>query len=162
MFHRGEFGENDARRARGVPPTTLTPMSTALESKKRPEFRNIHVTEIVGYRLPAPGMVSIMHRISGALMFVLLAWMLWLLELSLASELSFMRLKEVASQWWVKLLLLVLAWSLLHHLVAGIRYLLLDLHVGIEKAAAVKSALAVYAVSLPLTLLAALRIFGVL
>jgi len=137
-------------------------MTTALESRKRPEFRNIHVTQIVAYRLPAPGMVSIMHRISGALMFLLLGWVLWLLELSLASELSFVRLKELASFWWVKLIVLALAWSLLHHLAAGIRYLLLDLHLGVEKPSAVRSALAVYAVSLPLTLLVALRLFGVL
>lgn len=136
-------------------------MNPALQ-QKRPQFRNIHVTQIVGYRLPAPGMVSIMHRISGALMFLLLALAIWLLQLSLASELSFMRLKDVASQWWAKLIFLALAWALLHHLVAGIRYLLLDLHVGVEKAASVNSALAVFAVSLPLTLLAALRIFGVL
>jgi len=137
-------------------------MSTTLQDKKRPEFRNIHVTQIVGYRLPAPGMVSIMHRVSGALMFLLLALVIWLLELSLGSELSFVRLKDVAAQWWAKLIFLVLVWALLHHLAAGIRYLLLDLHVGIEKAASVKSALAVFAVSLPLTLLAALRIFGVI
>ncbi|MCU0765301.1 MAG: succinate dehydrogenase, cytochrome b556 subunit [Burkholderiaceae bacterium] len=136
-------------------------MSTTLQDRKRPEFRNIHVSQIVGYRLPAPGMVSIMHRVSGALMFLALALVIWLLQLSLASELSFMRLKEFAAQWWVKLVLVALAWALLHHLVAGVRYLLLDLHVGIEKAASVKSALAVFAVSLPLTLLAALRIFGV-
>lgn len=135
-------------------------MTTTLQQKK-PEFRNIHVTQIVGYRLPAPGMVSIMHRISGALMFLLLALVIWLLQLSLTSELSFSRLKEVASHWWVKLILVALVWALLHHLVAGIRYLLLDLHIGVEKAASVKSALVVFAVSLPLTLLAALRIFGV-
>jgi succinate dehydrogenase / fumarate reductase cytochrome b subunit len=137
-------------------------MSTTLQQKHKPQFRNIHVTQIIGYRLPAPGIVSILHRVSGALMFVLLAVAIWLLQLSLASELSFMRLKDVASQWWAKLLFLVLVWALLHHLVAGIRYLLLDLHVGVEKSVAVKSALAVFAVSLPLTALAALRIFGVL
>ena len=136
-------------------------MSTSLQ-RKRPEFRNIHVTQIVGYRLPAPGMVSILHRVSGALMFLLLALAIWLLQLSLTSELSFMRLKEVASHWWAKMIFLALAWALLHHLIAGIRYLLLDLHMGIEKAASVKSALAVFAVSLPLTLLAALRIFGII
>lgn len=136
-------------------------MTPSLESTKRPQFRNIHVTQIVGYRLPAPGMVSIMHRVSGALMFLLLWWVLWLLELSLGSEGSFLRLKEVAALWWVKLLLLGLAWALLHHLAAGVRYLFLDLHIGVDKAASVKSALAVYAVSLPLTLLVGLRLFGV-
>lgn len=136
-------------------------MSTSLETKKRPEFRNIHVSQIVGYRLPAPGLVSIMHRVSGVLMFVLLWLMLWLLELSLTSESSFLRLREFAGQWWAKLILLGLIWALLHHLLAGIRYLVLDLHIGIEKEAAVKNALAVFAVSLPLTLLAALKLFGV-
>ncbi len=136
-------------------------MSTSLETKKRPEFRNIHVSQIVGYRLPAPGMVSIMHRVSGVLMFVLLWFALWLLELSLTSESSFLRLREFAGQWWAKLILLGLIWALLHHLLAGIRYLVLDLHIGIGKEAAVKNALAVFAVSLPLTLLAALKLFGV-
>jgi len=136
-------------------------MSTTLRENK-PQYRNIHITQIVGYRLPAPGMVSILHRISGALMFLLLPVALWLLQLSLASETSYLRLSGIAAQWWAKLLFLVLVWSLVHHLVAGIRYLLLDLHIGIEKAASVQSALVVFALSLPLTLLAALRIFGVL
>jgi len=136
-------------------------MSTTLRENK-PQYRNIHVTQIIGYRLPPPGMVSILHRISGALMFLLLPVALWLLQMSLASETSYLRLSEIAAQWWAKLLFLVLAWSLLHHLVAGIRYLLLDLHIGIEKAASVRSALAVFGISLPLTLLAALRIFGVI
>jgi len=130
-------------------------------NQKRPEFRNIHVTQIVGYRLPAPGMVSILHRISGAVMFLFLFFVIWLLQLSLTSELSFLRLREFASQWWVKVVLVALVWALVHHLVAGVRYLLLDLHVGVDKAASVRSALTVFAISLPLTLLAALRIFGV-
>jgi succinate dehydrogenase / fumarate reductase cytochrome b subunit len=102
-----------------------------------------------------------MHRVSGALMFLLLAPLIWLLQLSLTSELSFARLQEIAGQWWVRLVFVGLVWALLHHLIAGIRFLLLDLHVGIDKAASASSALAVFAVSLPLTLLAALRIFGV-
>jgi succinate dehydrogenase / fumarate reductase cytochrome b subunit len=160
LFGRGEFSENTHRRAPAILLPPPAPMTTTL-NKQKPEFRNIHVTQIVGYRMPAPAMVSIMHRISGALMFLLLALLIWLLQLSLASELSFARLKEAASLWWMKLILVALVWALLHHLVAGIRFLLLDLHVGIEKVASVKSALAVFAVSLPLTLAAALRIFGV-
>jgi succinate dehydrogenase / fumarate reductase cytochrome b subunit len=161
LFGRDEFGENTRRCAPALPYRFRSPMSTPLQGKNRPEFRNIHVTQIIGYRLPAPGMVSILHRVSGALMFLLLALVIWLLQLSLASELSFLRLKEFAAQWWVKLVLVGLVWALLHHLLAGVRYLLLDLHVGIDKQASVNSALAVFAVSLPLTLLAALRIFGV-
>ena len=129
--------------------------------KTRPQFRNIHVSQILSYRLPAAGIVSILHRISGALLFLLLPLLLWLLELSLTSEMSFERLRAIASHWLIKLLLLGALWGLLHHLVAGIRYLVMDLHIGLDKGQARRSAVAVFAISLPLTLLAALKIFGV-
>lgn len=138
-------------------------MSVPLSARKlpRPEFRNIHVTQILGYRLPPAGIVSILHRISGAALFLCLPLLLWLLELSLSSELSFLRLQEVAAQWWIKLILLGLAWGFLHHLVAGVRYLVLDLHVATDKGPANTSALAVFAISVPLTLVVGLRLFGV-
>jgi succinate dehydrogenase / fumarate reductase cytochrome b subunit len=137
-------------------------MSTTLQEKKRPEFKNIHVTQILSYRLPAGGVVSILHRISGALMFLALPFLLWLFDLSLISEISYGRLAALFSGALVKLVLLVLCWALLHHLVTGIRHLLLDLHVGIEKEAAARSAILVYLISLPLTLAAGLKLFGVL
>lgn len=138
-------------------------MTTVPDSaSKRPEFRNIHVTQIVRYRLPPPGIVSILHRISGALLFLLLPFLVWIFELSLSSELSYARLHDVASNGFVKLVLLAVLWAFLHHLVAGVRYLLLDVHVGFDKAAATRSALTVLAVSLALTLLAGLRLFGVI
>ena len=137
-------------------------MSATVQEKSRPEFRNIHVTQIIRYRLPAGGFASFLHRASGALMFLALPLLLWLFDLSLTSELSYVRLAEVFSNWLVKLVLLGLCWALLHHLVTGIRHLLLDLHIGIEKEAAARSALWVYFISLPLTLLAALKLFGVL
>jgi succinate dehydrogenase / fumarate reductase cytochrome b subunit len=130
--------------------------------KSRPEFRNIHVSQIVQYKLPPPGLVSILHRISGAALFLALPCVLWLFDLSLTSEISYSRLAGYASHWFTKLVLVGLAWAFLHHLIAGIRYLLLDLHVGVDKAPARASALAVFAVSLPLALLAAARIFGVI
>jgi succinate dehydrogenase / fumarate reductase cytochrome b subunit len=137
-------------------------MSTpaAAPRPNRPEFRNIHVTQIVRYRMPPAALVSIMHRISGAALFLALPFLLWMFDLSLMSEDSYARLAAVASGWIAKLALLLLIWALLHHLVAGIRYLLLDLHVGIELPQARRSALAVFAISLPLTLLAALKLFG--
>lgn len=135
--------------------------STPVAGKARPQIRNIHVTQILQYKLPPPGMVSILHRVSGALLFLALPLLLWLFELSLMSELSFARLVEVGSHWFVKLVLLVLLWAFLHHLIAGIRYLLLDLHVGVEKSAARTSALAVFWISLPLTVVVALKLFGV-
>jgi len=137
-------------------------MSTTLSEKKRPEFKNIHVTQVLGYRLPAGAVASILHRISGALMFLALPFLLWLFDLSLTSEISYGRLAAVFSGWLVKLALLALSWALLHHLVTGIRHLLLDLHIGIEKEAAARSAVLVYLISLPLTLAAGLKLFGVL
>jgi succinate dehydrogenase / fumarate reductase cytochrome b subunit len=136
-------------------------MSTALDTKKRPEFRNIHVTQIVRYRLPAGGFASFLHRASGALMFLALPFVLWLFDLSLTSEISYGKLAAVGSNGFVRLVLVGLIWALLHHLITGIRHVLLDLHIGIEKEAAARSALVVHVISLPLTLLAALRIFGV-
>jgi succinate dehydrogenase / fumarate reductase cytochrome b subunit len=137
-------------------------MSTTLQEKKRPEFKNIHVTQILRYRLPAGAIASILHRVSGALMFLALPLLLWLLDLSLTSELSYERLAALFSGGFVKLVLLALCWALLHHLVTGIRHLLLDLHVAIDKEAAARSAVLVYLISLPLTLLAGLKLFGVL
>ena len=137
-------------------------MSTTPQEKKRPEFKNIHVTQILRYRLPAGGFASFLHRFSGALMFLALPLLLWLFDLSLISELSYGRLAAVFSGWLVKLVLLGLCWALLHHLVTGIRHLLLDLHIGIEKEAAARSAVLVYLISLPLTALAGLKLFGVL
>jgi succinate dehydrogenase / fumarate reductase cytochrome b subunit len=133
----------------------------SITGKTRPEFRNIHVTQILQYKLPPPGMVSILHRASGAALFLALPLILWLFDLSLMSELSFERLIEIGSHWFVKLVLLGLIWAFLHHLVAGLRYLMLDLHMGVDKPAARTSALAVFWISLPLTLLTALKLFGV-
>jgi succinate dehydrogenase / fumarate reductase cytochrome b subunit len=135
--------------------------STPVASKARPQIRNIHVTQILQYKLPPPGMVSILHRVSGAVLFLALPLILWLFDLSLMSEISFARLADIASHVLVKLVLLVLVWAFLHHLIAGIRYLLLDLHLGVERLAARTSALAVFWISLPLTGLVALKLFGV-
>lgn len=128
----------------------------------RPVFRNIHVTDLANYRLPISGKLSILHRISGVLLFLALPVVLLpLFGLSITSELSFEKFRVMVDQWWVKLILLVLLWSYLHHFCAGIRYLLLDLHVGIDKEPASRSALIVFILSLGLTLLLGLKLFGV-
>ncbi len=116
--------------------------------KKRP--KNLDLTTI---RLPLPGKVSILHRVSGVGLFLCLPLLLWLLSASLASPESFSTLKSVASMLPVKVVLAGLLWAFVHHFCAGIRFLLLDLHVGIEKEAARKSAGVVFAVSVPLTLI---------
>jgi len=137
-------------------------MAEATPSRHRPEFRNIHVSDIAKYRLPLAGRLSILHRVTGLLLFLALPLVLLpLFEKSLTSEISFDAYREIASGVIVKLILLVLAWAYLHHMCAGVRYLLLDLHMGIDKDGARKSAGAVFAVSIALTLCVALKIFGV-
>lgn len=130
------------------------------EKLPRPRFRNLDLPLLLTYRLPMAGLVSIMHRISGAVLFLTLPLLLWMLDLSLISELSFERLRGLASNFFVKILLLFLIWAFFHHLIAGIRYLLLDLHIGVDLKTSRTSAIVVYAVSLPLTFIAALKLFG--
>jgi succinate dehydrogenase / fumarate reductase, cytochrome b subunit len=125
-------------------------------------IRNVSIGDLMHYRLPVPGVLSILHRISGALMFLCLPILLWLFDLSLRSDADFGRLRQFASTAAVKIVLLGLAWALLHHLFAGIRYLALDLHWGVDRAGARRSAWIVFAVSLALSFWVALRMFGVM
>jgi succinate dehydrogenase / fumarate reductase cytochrome b subunit len=127
----------------------------------RPQFRNLGLAQLRTYRLPTAGLVSILHRVSGVLLFVMLPVLLRMFELSLKTESTYERFRMAASNVVVKLVLLAVIWAILHHLVAGIRYLALDLHIGIAKEPARKSALLVLAVSLALTLLVGLWLFGV-
>ncbi|CAN7656201.1 MULTISPECIES: succinate dehydrogenase, cytochrome b556 subunit [Duganella] len=129
--------------------------------KERPEFRNIHVTELSNYRLPLAGIVSILHRISGFLMFALLPFVLYLLEQSLRSEISFAYYQGIVSTPLVKLIILALVWGYMQHFCAGVRHLFMDLHYGLDKDSARKSAASVLVVSLALTLVVALKLFGV-
>ena len=129
--------------------------------KERPQFRNIHITQLGNYRLPLAGLVSILHRISGFLMFALLPFVLYLFELSIRSEISFSYFQGIASNWFVRLLLLALVWGYMQHFCAGVRHLFMDVHVGIEKDSARKSAATVLTVSLLLTALVGLKLFGV-
>ena len=129
--------------------------------KVRPQYSNIHITQLVHYRLPAAGIVSILHRISGALMFLLLPFTLYLLERSLTSETTYDTMRGFASQWFIKLVILALAWAYLHHFLAGIRHLFMDTHHLLSKDGSRNSAVSVLALSLFLTLLVALKLFGV-
>jgi succinate dehydrogenase cytochrome b subunit len=127
-------------------------MSSASAKKLRPKYLSLPAL-LFEIRLPLPGWVSILHRISGALLFLpFAAWLLYLLDRSLASEDGFNRIKEHYLQLpVVKLALLVFIWSYCHHFCAGIRFLLLDLDKGIGLAAARRSSVIVLALSLALT-----------
>ncbi len=116
--------------------------------KKRP--KNLDLTTI---KLPLPGKVSILHRVSGAGLFLCFPVLLWLFGASLTSPDSFASFKAVFATLPAKVVLAGLIWAFIHHFCAGIRFLLLDLHVGIEKEAARQSAGVVLAVSIPLTLI---------
>lgn len=128
--------------------------------KAKPVYRNIGLAQLIKYRLPWAGKVSILHRISGAALFLLLPFILYLFDQSLASELSFMQFQAFTDHFLVKLICLGLIWSFLHHFCAGIRYLLLDLEIGVEKIAAQKSAITVLVVSLSLTAAVGAKLFG--
>ncbi len=126
----------------------------------RPIHRNIHISQIATYRLPPSGIVSILHRVSGALLFLLLPFVLWLFEKSLTSTISFETMKSVVANFFVKLVLLAIIWAYLHHFIAGIRHLFLDVHIGVEKESGRQTALAVLVISLVLWVAFALKTFG--
>ena len=113
----------------------------------RPKYLNL-----LQIRLPLPGVVSIMHRISGAVLFLALPLLLWWLQQSLMSFNTFTALKAAFSHWFIKLLIIGLLWGYLHHLCAGIRHLVLDLDVGTELSAARMSSKLVLGVSITLTI----------
>ncbi|MDR2924780.1 MAG: succinate dehydrogenase, cytochrome b556 subunit [Azoarcus sp.] len=102
-------------------------------------------------RLPFPGIVSIVHRVTGAGLFLLLPFLICLLDLSLGSQSSFETFRAIIAHPLAKLVLLGLLWAYLHHFCAGIRYLFLDIDKGLDLPSARKSASAVVTVSLTLT-----------
>lgn len=114
--------------------------------KQRP--KNLDLTSI---RLPLPGKVSILHRVSGAGIFLMLPLLLWIFQASVTSPESFEAFKAVVGHPLAKLILAGLIWAYMHHFCAGIRFLLLDVHVGVELQPARQSAAVVLAVSLVLT-----------
>ena len=130
--------------------------------KGRPEFRNIGIGDITGkYRMPPSAIVSILHRISGAALFLMLPFLLYLLQESLRSEISFAHFAGIVDNVFVKIILLGLSWAYLHHFTAGVRHLVMDTHIGLDKQSARKSAGTVLVLTAVTTLLVALKLFGV-
>jgi len=137
-------------------------------SKKRPEFRNINAfTDLTTYRLPLAGWVSILHRASGGLMFVLLPLIVWLFDTSVSSEISFDRFSAAFAAglgfvpgWLFKLVVLALIWAYLHHLIAGIRHLYMDMFHAVTKEFGKSSAIFTLVVSIGLTLVLGAKLFG--
>jgi succinate dehydrogenase / fumarate reductase cytochrome b subunit len=128
--------------------------------KDRPIYRNIGLAQLIKYRLPWAGKVSILHRISGAALFLLLPFILYLFDQSIASEMSYQKFQAFTSNILVKIVCLGLIWSFLHHFCGGIRYLLLDLEIGVDKSEANRSAKFVLVLGLALTAIVGFKMFG--
>jgi succinate dehydrogenase / fumarate reductase cytochrome b subunit len=122
--------------------------------KKRPLWYNLSPLN-----LPLPGLVSILHRVSGALLFLGLVWFLFLLDMSLSSEAGFAHFRAYLAHPVVKLAMLVFLWAYLHHFCAGIRYLFLDIDKGADLAATRKTSYAVLAASLVSTAFLAVKLW---
>ncbi|MBP6493437.1 MAG: succinate dehydrogenase, cytochrome b556 subunit [Rhodoferax sp.] len=138
-------------------------------TKKRPEFRNINAfTDLPTYRLPIAGIVSILHRISGAIMFILMPFIIWMFDNSISSEISFARFKGAFNVGMLglpgfiwKLVALALIWAYLHHFIAGLRHLWMDTsHAAVSKEFGKSSAAFTLIASVVLTLSLALKLFG--
>jgi len=138
-------------------------------ARKRPEFRNINaITDLPSYRLPAPGWVSILHRVSGVLMFLLLPFIIWMFDTSVSSEFSFARFRAAfegglgfVPGWLIKLVALALIWAYLHHLLAGLRHVRMDLsHAAVTKQSGTITAKVVLVLSVLLTVVLGAKLFG--
>ncbi len=126
-------------------------------------FRNIGITQILTYRLPLAGIASILHRISGAVLFLLLPFALYLFEHSLISESSFAALKRTMSCVVVKFIVLIMSWAFCFHFLAGLlRYVLLDMHIAVSRQGGKNMAAAALTLSSFVTVAVALKLFGVL
>jgi succinate dehydrogenase / fumarate reductase cytochrome b subunit len=94
--------------------------------------RPVHLN-VLQIKLPIAGIMSILHRVTGALMALAIPFMIYLLDLALEGEQGFAAAGALLDGVLMKLVIFALVWAVLHHLLAGIRYLLIDVHVGVEK-----------------------------
>ena len=142
---------------------------TATPAKKRPEFRNINAfTDLPSYRLPLAGIISILHRVSGAIMFVLMPLIIWMFDTSVSSEISFAKFKGTFNAGMLglpgmiwKLLALALIWAFLHHSIAGLRHLWSDTHhSAVTKEFGKTSAMVTLVLSVGLTVILGAKLFG--
>jgi len=124
-------------------------------ARRRPVY-----LDLLSIRQPLPAVLSILHRASGALLFLVgIPLALWGLKASLGSAEAYASFATVVSHPIAKLVALALVWSYLHHLLAGVRHLLLDLHVGIDLGAARRSSAIVVVLAIVLTLGIAIRLW---
>ncbi|HRM94521.1 MAG TPA: succinate dehydrogenase, cytochrome b556 subunit, partial [Alicycliphilus sp.] len=131
-------------------------------------FRNLNLfSDVSTYRLPLAALISILHRLSGMLMFILLPLVIWMFDTSVSSEISFARFSAAFNVglgfvpgWFIKLVTLALIWAYLHHLAAGVRHLYLDVSHKTTKDFGRQSAVATLVFSIGLTLILGAKLFG--
>ena len=123
-------------------------------AKPRPKY-----LDLFRIRLPLPGWISILHRISGAGLFLILPLLLYLFDNSLHSRSSFNYFIKLVSQPWMKLILLGAIWAFLHHLLAGLRYIAIDFHWGVELKAGRATSVWVLVISLLLTIALGIKLW---
>jgi succinate dehydrogenase / fumarate reductase cytochrome b subunit len=142
-------------------------MADTSTAKNRPVYRNIGLKDItLGYRLPPAALVSIGHRISGVLMFLLLPFVIWLFDVTVTSEISYERFTSAFAAgvgpfagWFLKIVVLGLIWAYLHHFIAGLRHLWMDATHAVTKEFGRTSALVTLGASLLLTVVLGYKLF---
>lgn len=137
-------------------------------TKKRPEFRNINAfKDLTTYRMTPAAWVSILHRASGALMFLLLPLIVWLFDTSVSSEISYERFSSAFSAgigfvpgWLFKLVVLAIIWAYVHHLIAGMRHVYMDATHKVSKEFGKSTAITTLVLSIGLTVVLGAKLFG--
>ncbi len=134
--------------------------------KRRPVYRNIHITQLPHYRLPLAGWVSILHRISGALLFLLLPFVIWLFDTSVSSEVSYAQFSSLFDAgwgglpgWFFKLVVFALIWAYVQHFIGGVRHLWMDATHAVGMEFGRRSALVTLVASALLTLALGYKLF---
>lgn len=133
-------------------------MANAAIKKPRPKYLSLTAL-LFEIRLPLPGWVSILHRVSGLLLFLATVWLLFLLDRSLTSEAGFESVRRYTALPLVKLSLLILIWSYCHHFCAGIRFLFLDVDKGVDIETARLTSIVVIVAGLVLTAFFGVRLW---
>ena len=126
----------------------------------------MRLLDALGYRLPLAGLVSILHRASGGIMFILMPFIIWMFDTSLTSEISYAQFTAVFAGgvgflpgWFIKLVALALIWAYLHHFIAGVRHLWMDATHAVTLEFGRKSAVFTLALSVVLTLALGAKLF---
>ena len=132
-----------------------------MNNSKRKQFRNIRIDQILTYRLPAAGIMSILHRVSGASLFLVLPFLIYLLDLSLKSELHFSKISSLLSNPISFLVMSGIIWSIIHHFLAGIRHLLLDFHLGLSNQSASRWGVFVTSLAIALSFISWMGLFDI-